>query len=81
MILLFLVSSELGYKGMLNFVKGFLLDIYDQTKRRRVGKGADGWVKRYGGVLVFGCISIVVVEDVCVRDCRGLGLCAIGTVG
>jgi hypothetical protein len=30
---------------------------------------------------VFGCISVVVVEDVYVRDCRGLGLCAFGRVG
>jgi hypothetical protein len=30
---------------------------------------------------VFGCISVV-VEGVCVRDCRGLGLlCTDGTVG
>jgi hypothetical protein len=30
---------------------------------------------------VFGYISVVVVEGVFVRDCRGMGLCAIGTVG
>jgi hypothetical protein len=30
---------------------------------------------------VFGCISIVVVEGSCVRDCRGLGLNAVGTAG
>jgi hypothetical protein len=30
---------------------------------------------------VFGCISVVVVDGVCVRYCRGLGLCTVGTVG
>jgi hypothetical protein len=29
---------------------------------------------------VFGWISVV-VEGACVRDCRGLGLCTVGTVG
>jgi hypothetical protein len=29
---------------------------------------------------VFGCISLV-VESACVKDCRGLGLCTIDTVG
>jgi hypothetical protein len=28
-----------------------------------------------------GYISVVVVEGVCVRDCKGLGLCAVGKVG
>jgi hypothetical protein len=46
-----------------------------------------GEVGRYGGcwiwqpLCVFGCISIVVAEGICVKDCRGLGLCAVGTVG
>jgi hypothetical protein len=30
---------------------------------------------------VLGYISIVVIEAVCVRDCRGLGLCRVGIVG
>jgi hypothetical protein len=30
---------------------------------------------------VFGYISVVVEEGVCVRDCRGLGLCKVGIVG
>jgi hypothetical protein len=30
---------------------------------------------------VFGCISVVVVEGDCVRDCSGLGLYTVGTVG
>jgi hypothetical protein len=45
------------------------------------------WVgKRYGScwflwpLCVFGCISVV-VESVCVRNCRGLGFCTVGTVG
>jgi hypothetical protein len=29
----------------------------------------------------FGCISVVVVDSVCVRDCWGLGLCTVDTVG
>jgi hypothetical protein len=41
---------------------------------------------RYGGcqvlwpLCVFRYISVV-VEGACVRDCRGLGLCIVGTVG
>jgi hypothetical protein len=30
---------------------------------------------------VFGCISVVVVEGACVRDCRGLELYKVGIVG
>jgi hypothetical protein len=30
---------------------------------------------------VFGYISVIVEEDVCVRDCRCLGLCKVGIVG
>jgi hypothetical protein len=30
---------------------------------------------------VFGYISVIVKEDVCVRDCRGLGLYKVGLVG
>jgi hypothetical protein len=28
-----------------------------------------------------GCISVVVVEGACVRDCKGLGLCTVFTTG
>jgi hypothetical protein len=51
------------------------------------GKVVVGWGKRYGNgwvlwpLSVFGCISVIVVEVVCVRDCRGLGLFTVGTVG
>jgi hypothetical protein len=44
------------------------------------------WRKRYGDcwvfwpLYVFWCISVV-VEGAWVRDCRGLGLCTVGTVG
>jgi hypothetical protein len=44
------------------------------------------WGKRYGGccvsgpLCVFGCSSAVVVECACVKDCRGLGVCMVGTV-
>jgi hypothetical protein len=30
---------------------------------------------------VFGCISVVVEEGACVRDCRVWGLCKVGIVG
>jgi hypothetical protein len=30
---------------------------------------------------VFGCIFVVLVEDACATDCRGLGLCTVGIVG
>jgi hypothetical protein len=30
---------------------------------------------------VFVYISIVLLEGACVSDCRGLGLCTVGTVG
>jgi hypothetical protein len=30
---------------------------------------------------VFGCISVVVVEGACVRDCRSFMLCKVGIVG
>jgi hypothetical protein len=29
---------------------------------------------------VFGCISVVVVEVACIRDCRCLGLCKVSIV-
>jgi hypothetical protein len=31
--------------------------------------------------LVSQCISVVVVEGACVRDCRGLDFCTVATVG
>jgi hypothetical protein len=51
-----------------------------------VGKVVGRWL-RGGGcwvlwpLCVFACIYFVVVEDACVRDCRRLGLYAVGTVG
>jgi hypothetical protein len=33
------------------------------------------------GFVAFECISSVVVEDACIRDCRGLGVCMVDTVG
>jgi hypothetical protein len=53
--------------------------------KRRGGKRG-GWGKRYGGCWVLwplcelGCISVIVVEGACVRDCRGPELCTVGTV-
>jgi hypothetical protein len=55
--------------------------------KRGVGKGVGEWGKRYGDcwvlwpLCVFGCISVVVVEGACVRDCKGLELCTVDTVG
>jgi hypothetical protein len=33
------------------------------------------------GPCVFGCISVIAVYGVFVWDCRGLGLCKVGTIG
>jgi hypothetical protein len=30
---------------------------------------------------MFGYIPVAVVEDACIRDCMGLGLCIVGTDG
>jgi hypothetical protein len=52
-----------------------------------VGSGMGEWGKQCRGFLfvlslcVFLCISVVLVEVACVRDCRGLGLCKVGIVG
>jgi hypothetical protein len=35
----------------------------------------------FGTLGVFGCSSTVVVQSVCVKDCRGLGVCKVRTVG
>jgi hypothetical protein len=32
-------------------------------------------------IVCVGCLSAVVVEGACVRDCRVLGVCIIGTLG
>jgi hypothetical protein len=49
-----------------------------------------GWLsggKQCGGccffwsLCVFGCISVVVEEGVCIRGCRGLGLYKVDLVG
>jgi hypothetical protein len=53
---------------------------------KKGGRKRGGWVKMYGScwglwlLCVLVCISVVVVEGACVRDCRVLGLCAVGTV-
>jgi hypothetical protein len=53
----------------------------------RGGECVGGWGKRYVGcwvlwpLCVLGYIPIVVVEGACIRDCRELGLCIVGTVG
>jgi hypothetical protein len=47
--------------------------------KEEMGIGVGEWGKQCGGcwvlwsLCVFGCISVVVVEGACVRDCRGLG--------
>jgi hypothetical protein len=30
--------------------------------------------------MLLGCSAVVVGEGACVRDCRGIGLCKVGTV-
>jgi hypothetical protein len=50
-------------------------------------KKVGGYGRKHGGcwvlwpLCVFGCISVAVVDGACVRDCMGLGLCIVGTVG
>jgi hypothetical protein len=52
-----------------------------------VGIRMVGWVESYRccwglwPVCVFRCVSVAVMEGVCVRDCRRLGLCMVGRVG
>jgi hypothetical protein len=44
--------------------------------------GEEEWeLLSFGTLCVFGDSSIVVVEGACVRDCRGLGVCTVGTIG
>jgi hypothetical protein len=38
-------------------------------------------VAGFVSLVCVGCISVIVVKGNCVRDCRGLGLCTVGTVG
>jgi hypothetical protein len=55
--------------------------------KRGNGKKGSEWVKMYEGfwafclLFVFGYISVIVVDGVCVRDCKDLGLCKVGIVG
>jgi hypothetical protein len=44
-----------------------------------VGKSASGLLFLWS-LCMFGSISVAVEESVCIRDCRGLGLCKVGTV-
>jgi hypothetical protein len=52
-----------------------------------MGSRMGEWGKQCVGLLflwslcVFGYISVVVKEGVCVRDCRDLGWCKVGMVG
>jgi hypothetical protein len=54
---------------------------------KREGRKGHGWRKRNRGcwvlwpLCVFGYIYAVVVEGAFVRDCRGLGMCTVDTVG
>jgi hypothetical protein len=63
-----------------------LVTDYGELVKVRAGKRVGGYVKSYGGCwvlwpfCVFWSISVVVVESVCVRICRGL-VCAVGRVG
>jgi hypothetical protein len=70
-------------------------DYWASYRFGRIGKGGTikggvrkGWVdgRKDMGLLSFVAlvcvwyIPVVVVEGACVRDCRGLGLCIVGTV-
>jgi hypothetical protein len=65
------------------------IEIYDIVKgalKEEVRKGmvvrnwyVGCWV--FWSLCMFGCISVVVVEGACVRDCRGQGLCTVGVAG
>jgi hypothetical protein len=65
-------------------VIGLVIDFGELVKvsQKRGGRKRGGLVKRYGGcwvlwpLCVFGFISFVVVEGVCVRDCLGLIVCS-----
>jgi hypothetical protein len=58
---------------------GELVKVGQKNKEWVVGKGLSGWVESYGDFwvlwpqCVFRCISVVVVEGVCVRDVRSCG--------
>jgi hypothetical protein len=45
-----------------------------------VGKALWGLLLLWS-LCVFGYISVVIAEGVCVRDCRCLGLCKVGIIG
>jgi hypothetical protein len=47
-----------------------------------VGGKSGGWFgEELLGLLGSAALVCVVVESACVRDCNGLGLCTVGTVG
>jgi hypothetical protein len=48
---------------------------------RWVSVGSSAGLLVFCGPCVFGCISVVVVEGACARDCKGLGMCNVGIVG
>jgi hypothetical protein len=84
---LFFISILSLSSDFLTFTCSSLLEWYSTVwGGKKSGSGKVG-VKRYGVCLVlwplhvFEYISIVVVEGACVRDCRGLGVCTVCTVG
>jgi hypothetical protein len=53
--------------------------------KEEVRSGVGEWGKQHGGcwfswsLCMFVFISVVVVEGACVRDCKGLGFCKVGS--
>jgi hypothetical protein len=82
---LVIISINIGYWGIM-----VISQLYKFGKMLKVvikGNGVGGWGKRFGGcwglwpLYMFGCISVVVVEGACDRDCKRLGLCTVSSVG
>jgi hypothetical protein len=76
----------ISINSVLGWVMVIRLDIeiweIDKGGTKRGGRKRGGWVGggRDMGFVALVCVSVVVVEGACVRDCRGLRLCIVGTV-
>jgi hypothetical protein len=69
--------------GGINTCKASYRNLVDRVALKgEVGSGVGEWGKQCWGCWSFGvfwCISVDVVEGACVRDCRGVGLCKVGS--
>jgi hypothetical protein len=86
-IALMIISINSGSWGRVMVIR-LVVNFGELVKVALKKGGKKGWMgKRYGGswglwpLFVFECISFVVVDGACVKDCRGLGLCTVGAVG